>query len=61
MTWTADDVMHHEADRAFGREVDLGCTECGESWVVHVYADECLTEDQTKCPTRGCNGEGVEL
>jgi hypothetical protein len=61
MCWTEAEAMQDAYQYEAGAEVDLGCPDCGESWVVHVYEGECLTDEQVRCPTEGCDGEGREL
>jgi hypothetical protein len=51
----------HEERHAQGREVELGCDQCGECWLILVPEGEDITYEQTICPDNSCDGEGEEL
>lgn len=44
-----------------GREIEMGCDQCGERWLIFVPEGEDITYDQTICPDNSCDGEGEEL
>ena len=44
-----------------GREVELACDACEETWVVRVPEGADLTFEQTLCPGQDCRGEGEEV
>lgn len=41
-----------------GHEVELGCLECGERWVVLIGDGEFVTDRQAECH---CGGSGEEV
>lgn len=61
MSFSGLDAMLDAAEQIDGREIDLGCPDCGEAWAVTVYEGEELTDDQLACPAEDCDGEGREI
>lgn len=43
------------------REVEFACSDCGETWTVHVLDGEDVTDKQAECPDSHCDGSGEEL
>jgi hypothetical protein len=56
MATTPDEAMADAASK--GAEVELGCSQCAETWIVFVHHGEDVTSDQAECPIAGCPGEG---
>lgn len=60
MSTSATEAQQDALEQRDGREVELACDSCSESWIVRVPEGCDLTDDQTGCPIRGCPGEGKE-